>query len=504
MFHGSTARKSRILQDKTYQNCRLKDNTPVKEARKIVTEHISKKLECIDDQRELIKSLSDEEEKIINTASGGKDDAEQVSVDSNSLHNEQKAKRTKYVHTHQSWDMPHSVTNASQLTKRASLAKPFNLKHSHILKLNDDCMIEVFKYCASPVILFEIANVCRHWKALVAVPEIWRTVSYSSYDYSWLSSPSARQYMKEFTYVRRIDIRNHHDRPKVSPSRTPATMAYFKNLKEVYIRNAYLDEIVKLVRWVPRIEVLWCENILAHCNRNEMLFFTQRLRQLRKLGLFFSRECEFTRCMSLLSSKNSVLPDTLEVLSVSNLFDSESKAIEDLTIAREEHTMTEIINRWHILEESLVAKYRMFSSLKNLRSLTLGRCHSYTARVWRECLVPCGKQLEFLSLTGWYGIQGIGRVDIWQDTRPTTVGYQDIVEDVEHAIADFLQSIACLRKLELTDFFCGQGVKEGIQRLSHLRYSILLATGFDMSPSTVEDMYKFVIPKAIIQFDPIK
>ncbi|KAG0174044.1 hypothetical protein DFQ28_008906 [Apophysomyces sp. BC1034] len=316
-------------------------------------------------------------------------------------------------------------------------------------------------------------------------------------------------FAKELKYVRRIEIRDDGNLPKMSSMRIPAAIPYLKNLKELYIRDVYLDDIVKLVRWIPKIEVLWCENILARGDRNEMLFFTQRLRQLRKFGLFFSRECEFTGCMSLLSTRNNVLPETLEVLAVSNLYDSENYVItEDIDAMRMDDVAASMIRRWNIMEESLLTKYRIFSSLRNLRSLTLGQCRSYTARVWRECFIPCGKQLEFLSLTGWHDNQSHGLLDTWQNIQPSalsaTVNFQDMIEDVEEAIADFLHSIPHLRKLELIDFYCGEGIKQGIRRLSHLQHDVLSTVGFSLSPKTVDDMYRVMVPKAVILFRPIK
>jgi hypothetical protein len=109
------------------------------------------------------------------------------------------------------------------------------------------------------------------------------------------------------------------------------------------------------------------------------------------------------------------------------------------------------------MEETLVRKYWVLTTLHNLTDLALDNCTGYTARVWRECVTPCTKQLKRLSLCGWDG----------DGSRESPVAVRhDAMDDVEMALAELFAGLVELETLSLIHFKVSPGVVHGLTQLA--------------------------------------
>lgn len=253
----------------------------------------------------------------------------------------------------------------------------------------------------------------------------------------------------------------------------------FKSLQSLHLQDMFLDDMVEIAMWMTNLEKLRCDNVITRQDNNEiMLTVFSRLQKLRILSITFQQPCSHAgNAFSITGRSRKALPSSLEELSITSLYDSEEYLMSKTEIHLA-YDNPELMMRWNLMEESLLAKYRPFSHLSHLRSLSLGRCSGFTARVWRECLLPCTKNLECLSLTGWRS--GRESPVAWQQRHAQATAYnidiREVPEQVEEAIAELIGNMQRIRSLELNDFYCGQGIVQGIQSLPSLQPSIVGAS----------------------------
>jgi hypothetical protein len=247
-------------------------------------------------------------------------------------------------------------------------------------------------------------------------------------------------------------------------------------------------DIVYLASWLPNITVLRCKNTHIAKRKNFSLAIFSRLKQLEILEIHFEYPCALSHYHIILGSNSSVhprqLPKTIQTLSLNNIYDAEEyldsrryrvyydTAVNSLDT--EDHDR--VINDWLDLEHPIIMKYRMLTSLSNLRSLTLGRVSSFTARVWRECLIPCGSNLEYLSMKHW---KGLGIRESPQSITSRQLRQDDaLMYDVEAALSEFISSLKNIKTIQLDDFQCGPGLVQGVTKLDK-KYAINLASKHD-------------------------
>lgn len=285
-------------------------------------------------------------------------------------------------------------------------------------------------------------------------------------------------------------VRNPVSRPRRLPSPVPSSVPSLRllaSLRRLDLYSIHLDIIVSLLKSLSNLEELRCYKILTRPGvpgGEMMLSAFGRLRRLRILNVEFLSRCEHRGHPFSMSSRQSSLPVTLEQLTITNLVDFEETLLRGIGRGTEE-----LRRCWHLMEESLVAKYSPFSRLTSLRHLSLGRCNGFTARVWRECILPCSASLEYVSFTGWHGGPCTPKRDQQQ------LQQQGEEEDVEQVMADVLANMRHLRTLELFDFLCGHGIVQGIERLDHLEARLLGASVHKRieAVDSIQDLhYKYV------------
>lgn len=257
------------------------------------------------------------------------------------------------------------------------------------------------------------------------------------------------------------------------------TIYPFKSLQSLHLQDMFLDDMVEIAMWMTNLETLRCNNVIIRQDNNEiMLTVFSRLQKLRILSITFNQPCSHAgHAFSITGRSRKALPSSLEELSITDLYDSEEYLMSKTEIHLA-YNNPELMMRWNLMEESLLAKYRPFSHLSHLRSLCLGRCSGFTARIWRECLLPCTANLEHLSLTGWRS--GRESPSAWQRRQAhaiaNNIDIQEVPEQVEEAIAEVIGNMQRIRSLELNDFHCGLGIVQGISSLTYLQPSIVGAS----------------------------
>ncbi|KAG2225082.1 hypothetical protein INT45_003282 [Circinella minor] len=233
----------------------------------------------------------------------------------------------------------------------------------------------------------------------------------------------------------------------------------------------YFDDIIDLIRYTPSLQVLRCDKIRTN-GRYMMFDFFADLHQLQVLDLRFRESCEHTNYAFTLSDRRTrrTLSTTLKEFRMMGVYDREE--IQSLFSLPHNNPLqlqhnqieNEVIGlpllqqqprRHHLrrltrqIDDTLVERYQSLRFLVSLKSLCLGRCNAYTARVWRECIKPCVSNLEHLSLSGWRTNQ--------KNTQET-----------ELAIQEMIQELKKIKLMELLDFECNTGVVNGIKQLDYL------------------------------------
>ncbi|KAI8371483.1 uncharacterized protein BYT42DRAFT_580417 [Radiomyces spectabilis] len=368
--------------------------------------------------------------------------------------------------------------------------------------LNDDCLLEIFLHCADTKTLSALAAVCRRWRSLILAPYIWRKLYFHWIPFVQQMSALSHHpsIPKQLLYVRSLSMENEIDNRKMA-IRLPKIYP-FQNLREVHLRNMYLDDITELAMWMDSIEVLTCENIMTRGSQSELILsvFT-KLQRLRVLVLQFMQMCEHSSSSLMMTGTRKMLPASLEVLTLNNLYDCEEYMIRPIIAEniRSNQRPEVLLQRWSMMEQSLVMKYQTFSRLRNLKSLTLGRCNAFTARVWRECLMPCTTQLEYLSLSG---CSGRANHEGWKarSLYPGHTPILDITDDMEAAIGEFFGSLRRIRVLKLSDFCCSGGMATGFLKLASKKPIVISANHVVPPFQNLEAMVGCFIAHAEIRF----
>jgi hypothetical protein len=228
-----------------------------------------------------------------------------------------------------------------------------------------------------------------------------------------------------------------------------ASLSIFSSLTCLNTSNMSFPEIQSLLSQLHNLEIINCEQVRHYCDGpNFSLERFSHLRKLRELRLCHAGISGFDhhKYYNVYGPPRWLSP-TLKVLSIKHLIDEEE--LEYTDPAKDELD-------WLARETRVVAKYRYLSQLPNITSLTFGFCSSWSSRVWSECLYNSCPKLEELHLIGWSGDRS--HLD-WSERM------KSVWMDAEHAMCSWLKQLTRLKRLELTNFFAGYGVINGIKDL---------------------------------------
>lgn len=245
----------------------------------------------------------------------------------------------------------------------------------------------------------------------------------------------------------------------------------FPRLKEVYATWHHYEDLLRFITWIPGLEVIWADRIKVMSRHQQMLIFSEfkkHQKTLKKLSMRFSEGCPVEGYLDESPDEPNVLPRTLEVLELVNIYDpDEEDHMKHLRKVQEKITMEDQRSGYAQLQGSLNTKYRSIGQLHNLRALTFGRCNAWTAEIWRKCLLPCAPKLEFLSLAGW---DSRGRIQDTPDERlqaRENLPGEPPISLAERAIADSIARMSKIRRIQLVKFYIGHGIVQGVKRLLH-------------------------------------
>ncbi|CAO3592675.1 unnamed protein product [Absidia cylindrospora] len=382
-----------------------------------------------------------------------------------------------------------------------------------IYNLNDDCLIEILKWCATTQTLCAVSSVCKHWRNVALLPYVWRTINYTWDKLVQLLVPTPVVDNRPFSlsrtgrsarpnsnndlllssplvHIRTINLINSNKSTiRCTPSpKTPI----FTSLRTLQLSAMHYTDILDLIAWTKHLKELDCNGILSHAS-NDVVMITpfSDLRKLQVLKLHFATTCELIGPTSLTSdngtgnTKHSTtdrwrFPRNLHTLNITNVYDIEEFLTSGNSASWSAHhqqqqaivpaeRMDELVRTWNEMENTLVTKYRVLSTLGKLTNLSLGHCTGYTARIWRECIAPCSKNLKRLSLCGWIGNGNRESPLAWKERHDmasmTHTSVDLYMEDVEKALADVFAGLYHLQSLTLIDFKCTKGVVQGMDRL---------------------------------------
>lgn len=238
------------------------------------------------------------------------------------------------------------------------------------------------------------------------------------------------------------------------------------------------NDIVNLIDWYPNLQVLDCDGIQTLASQVTVALTAFKvLGQLRVLKLHFASMCELAEGMAFslgTASQPSAdqntrwsLPPHLHTLKLANIYDFEECMVSSVAEAEEGALM------WDAMEETLVRKYWVLTTLHNLTNLALDNCKGFTARVWRECVTPCTRQLKRLSLCG------------WDRGRESPGSARD---DMELALAELFAGLLELETLTLTHFEASPGVVRGLTQLARYKHQVLDAAALQNTCPPTCDM----------------
>ncbi|KAI7905005.1 uncharacterized protein BX663DRAFT_307584 [Cokeromyces recurvatus] len=379
-------------------------------------------------------------------------------------------------------------------TSKASVLKPnlfdddiFSEIDTPIYNLPTDCLISIFKLCRGFENYCSLLGVCRRWRSIASQPFLWRELdcewSVFSKQIDLLHQP--RRTFVQFEYIRTLTLTNKHKTVIRDPTIDIVKIPPIKQLTELRLIDLDLTDISFLISWQKDITKLHCENIQITDNRSVNIVMFSGLRQLESLYLHFARPSALGHAYFTLTRDENrkllykrLFPQSLRVLSINNTYDYEetlySATTRDLLVMRDSD-QDDIIVRWLQLEEKLVQKYQIFTSLHSLTSLSLGRVSAFTSRVWRQCLIPCSTKLEYLKMKHWEGLGKRESPQKYFERARTSMlrrGTNEM-DDVELALSEFISSLKNIKKIELHCFRCGPGIMNGLKRLKQ-RYRLVV------------------------------
>ncbi|RCH97042.1 hypothetical protein CU097_010176 [Rhizopus azygosporus] len=347
--------------------------------------------------------------------------------------------------------------SASQSTQSKKTIKKYHSQPIHyddlfvdndtpIFRLPPDCMMLIFAQYNDAKTLTTLASVCRRWRRTILQPHLWKDTYYQLYEFNQLLKTLCRPYRTslQLSYIQSLTISSSSLHQRMIPGTLPRLSA-FKQLKKIHLIDLYIDDISKITKLFSHVKVLICDNIRRDDDRCTIhLSIFSHLLELEDIRLHFDRPCNLGGpIMPFMHNRNviaPVFPPCLKSLHLLNVYDFEESLIRLYSGRPVPSSRTSV-------EQDLLMKYKMLTSQIRLTTLTLNRCSSFTANIWRLCMIPCTKNLEYLSLTGW---------------KPPVV---DRV-DSEEALTDFFGGLKQIKEIKLHDFVCTPGLVRGIKKLA--------------------------------------
>lgn len=311
-------------------------------------------------------------------------------------------------------------------------------------------------------------------------------------------------------HVRTITISGIGRRPYLLTP--PPDSSPFASVLTLRLTSMQFNDIVNLIDWYPNLQVLDCDHIQTLASQVTVALTAFKvLGQLRVLKLHFASMCELAEGMAFnlgishASTQQQQSPDQkprwslppqLHTLKLANIYDSEECMISGTFAARED--LDALIQLWDTMEEILVRKYWVLTTLHNLTDLALDNCTAFTARVWRECVTPCTKHLKRLSLCGWDG----------DGSREAPLVARDnaaIMDDVEMALAELFAGLVVeLEFLTLINFKGSPGVIHGLTQLAEQKNNVPVLSYLDDKLQTsfpsINDLAHSTINRVEIKF----
>ncbi|KAI8336758.1 hypothetical protein BC941DRAFT_54194 [Chlamydoabsidia padenii] len=445
-----------------------------------------------------------------------------------------------------------------------------------VYKLNDDCLQEIFHWCATTNNLCQLSSVSRQWRKTALQPYVWRTI-----DYTWDNFVQQQQQQQQqqnpslknviwdvpsctkrrkknnvFSTAKRVMVYNDNTNISESTSfllhthiRTirisnedkqlstvkylgiPPDISPFIAVRKLQLSHMNFNDIVNLVDWFPNLEELDCDKILAPQLTVSITAF-EALRKLRVLILNFKSACELADGMPFnltfitthqqhdtslihqqIEQQRWKLPPQLQTLKIANIHDFDECLTPGISVVESsqmEEGMVELIQAWNRMEEILFRKYMVFTTLHNLTDLSLDNCTAFTAKVWRECIAPCTKQLVRLSLGGWAGDGSRESPLVWETQDASTQSGD--MHQVELALSELFAGLSLLESLSLSQFKCAPGLVHGLEQLAQTKNEAPVISHLDATndklgawnksspPTDIKDLLGWTLNMAEIKF----
>ncbi|KAI8071024.1 hypothetical protein BC940DRAFT_295050 [Gongronella butleri] len=319
-----------------------------------------------------------------------------------------------------------------------------------------------------------------------------------------------------FSFIRTISISN--DARCTRTFHWTTLNSPFVYLHSLCLDNMFWTDVLDLIVWMPKLQRLTSRATRFRSPLPAQVTLTcfTSVPKLEELRLDFTQDADHQHRLTLTDTTRSShttgtltstmarrrhasgpprLPSSLKVLEISHLADFEEHLMAD-DLARGSHAADNDDARaaawrrdWSGIESTLQQKYSVFLGLEQLKELTIGRCTTYTATIWRDYLRPCTRSTEKLHLIGWPGNGMQEHPDAWQRRKETAKALDQNVDhvmlEVDRAMADTLGSMESLRHLTLTDFACTPGLVQAITQLSQNRVlvAITATVGDNAAPS---------------------
>ena len=373
-----------------------------------------------------------------------------------------------------------------------------------IRRLPHDCLAEIFKLCGDAQTLLRVSRVCRSWRKLVHQPMVWKDIScqwvhfHQQLNRLSKSVKSSRQFglVQELTIYAHANtgLQRHHSIRTISP---------FTHLHTLQLNDMTIGGIEYITDWMTHIHTLKCNNIVTTNNGNAYIPNLSKLYQLETLYLQFAKPSSLTLGFFIDSPEVRLLPSSLQHLTIKNIKDVEEHMItaQDASNAAQHissgRAMThwdnpflpdEMLDFWLTLENTLVLKYTMLSYLSNLKTLSLDSVSSFTAKVWRQCLIPCSSKLEHVSLSNWSGKRESPQAMLYTLAQPTDLQ----VRDIDLALSEFIASLTKIQSIRLDQFVCTSGFIMGLKGLQK-KYQITDFPKQSISLFLDKSLYEFKI-----------
>ncbi|KAJ2964082.1 hypothetical protein NQZ79_g1037 [Umbelopsis isabellina] len=347
---------------------------------------------------------------------------------------------------------------------------------SSIGLLDDDCLALICSVCSDLSIysILRFMGVCKRWRSIALSPVMWRNVTFTwrGFCRDIKGMVVVPQIVEQLALTKGIRFWDQYSpMPEYLPMSIKAIAWAFPQLREVEFNGVYLDHIDSFISAFRHLEVVSCRQTLKSVFFELSFAMFSRLSCLRELFLQFAQPTEHSSYRYMMNKKGLWLPTSLESLTIINIFDPEENDItgRDWLDVRTDNDFDKLIARWNVMEETLLFKYQSFSQLHNLQKLTIGRCNSWTAKVWLDCFLPCFKTLEHLHLISWEG-DGYRESPIsWRRRHTADADIMNTSDDVETAMKECISHMKSLLSLRLESFNVPDDVVDVIYGLPNIK-----------------------------------